>query len=306
MNREPTSYPDSSPLLGNIPALRERAERDGFLYFRNFLPREEILALRVLMLAVVERHGWREPGQDCHGARINLAAINKVPENEMRLDIGVSVAAYHDAQRIEMLHKLPHHPRLLGFYRDFFGEDAFVHPRHIARMVTGHQAMIPTPPHQDFPLIQGTTNTWTCWFPIGDCPREHGGLSILRGSHKNGVIPVRETRGAGGIAAQLCPAENDWVEGDFSAGDILTFPSHTVHKALRCQDKELIRLSLDIRFQSVNEPIEERSLLPHCDLSWDEIYSGWENEELQYYWRKYPLGIAPWDDSHLQPKRRIC
>ena len=306
MTRQPTAYSDSSPLLGNFPALQAQAERDGFLYFREFLPRDEVLALRALMLEVVERYGWRQPNQGRHGGRIDLAAINAVPETEMRLDIGVSVTAYNDTHRIEMLHRLPHHPRLLAFYRKFFGSDTFVHPRHIARMVTGHQAMIPTPPHQDFPLIQGTTNTWTCWFPIGDCPREHGGLSVLRGSHKNGVIPIRESRGPGGIAAQLCPSENDWVEGDFAAGDILTFSSQTVHKALRSQEKESIRLSLDIRFQPIHEPIDERSLRPHCDLNWDEIYAGWQNSDLQYYWRKHPMGIAPWDDNHLQPKRRIC
>ena len=37
----PTELPfeDSTPLLGNPAALRERMDRDGFFYFRHFLPK---------------------------------------------------------------------------------------------------------------------------------------------------------------------------------------------------------------------------------------------------------------------------
>ena len=76
--------------------------------------------------------------------------------------------------------------------------------------------------------------------------------------------------------------------------------------SLRCQDKELIRLSLDVRYQSADEPVEQKSLLPHCDLTWEEIYEGWESDELKYYWEKEPLSIAPWEDSYMQPSTRIC
>jgi len=162
------------------------------------------------------------------------------------------------------------------------------------------------PPHQDFPLIQGTAKTWTCWIPLGDCPRAMGGLTMLKGSHRHGYLPIQPSKGAGGIAVPLCPWETEWVEGDYEAGDIITFPSYTIHKALRCQDKELIRVSLDVRYQSVDEPVEQKSLLPHCDLTWEEIYAGWGSDELKYYWEKVPLSIVPWEDSYMQPSTRIC
>ena len=224
----------------------------------------------------------------------------------MRTDIGVSLAAYHEVQRLESMHRLPHHPRLLAVYRALFGGEVLVHPRHIARMITGHRCMAPTPPHQDFPLIQGTANTWTAWIPLGDCPRELGGLTVCRRSHQAGYIPVAPASGAGGIAAQLCPREQDWVDGDFAAGDVLTFPSLTVHRALPCRFKDQIRLSLDVRYQPVDEAVEAQSLLPHCDLAWADIYAGWRRAKLQYYWRRLPLHVSPWDETLLQPKRRIC
>jgi len=301
-----TEFVDSTPLLADPVALRARAEEDGYLFFRQRVPADEVLALRAEFLAVVDRYGWRRPGQDALGGLIDPEAINRESEEQMRTDIGVTVAAYHDAQKRERFHRLPHHPRLLEIYRTLFGREVLVHPRHIARMVTPHRCMVPTPPHQDFPYIQGSAHTWTCWFPLGDCPRALGGLTVLKGSHRQGYLPLQPAKGAGGFAVPLCPHETHWVEGDFQAGDVLTFPCHTVHKALRCQFKDRIRLSLDVRYQPADEPVDDSSLNPHCTLTWEEIYADWKQDDLKYYWRKLPLTVSPWDNGYLQPKRRIC
>jgi ectoine hydroxylase-related dioxygenase (phytanoyl-CoA dioxygenase family) len=302
-----TLFTDSTPLLADPAALRARAETDGYLFFKGRLPADEVLALRAELLAVVEKYGWRQPGQDALGGLIDYDAINRLTEEEMhRTDVGVTAPAYHDVQKLERFHRLPHHPRLLEIYRTLFGREVLVHPRHIARMVTPHTCMVPTPPHQDFPYIQGTANTWTCWFPVGDCPRSLGGLTVLQGSHRQGYLPVQPAKGAGGFAVPLCPADTHWVEGDYQTGDVLTFPSHTVHKALRCQYKDRIRLSLDVRYQPADEPVDESSLNPHCTLKWEEIYANWERDDLKYYWRKLPLKVSPWDNGYLQPRRRIC
>jgi Phytanoyl-CoA dioxygenase (PhyH) len=303
---ESTQFVDSSALLNQPEELRARAQKDGYLFFKGLLPKEDVYAVRRDLLAVTDNYGWRKPGQSPDGGEMDLDALNQVPDVEMRDDIGVSIAAYKDAQKVESMHRLPHHPRLLGLFKLLFQDDVLVHARHIARMVTSHRMMVPTPPHQDFPLIQGTSNTWTAWIPLGDCPRTMGGLTVLRGSHQLGYVPIQASKGAGGIAAQTCPWETDWVETDYEAGDVLIFPSYTIHKALRCQQREFIRLSLDVRYQSVHEPIEEGSLRPHTELDWEEVYAGWKQDDLKYYWKKHDLKLIPRDDSYLQPKRRIC
>ena len=43
----------------------------------------------------------------------------------------------------------------------------------------------------------------------------------------------------------------------FRAGDLLTFPMHTVHASLD-NPTELIRLSSDSRYQPASEPADER------------------------------------------------
>ncbi len=302
----PSNFTESTELLDNPDALQQRALEDGYLFFKRFLPRGEVLALRADMLGVVEKYGWRQKGQEALGGGIDVDALNKVPEEMMRTDIGVSTEAYKDVNRLERFHELPHHPRLMALYRTLFGKEVLVHARHIGRMITAHQNVFPTPPHQDFPLIQGSSNTWTCWFPVGDCPVEMGGLTVLRGSHHYGYLPIQPAKGAGGIAVPLCSYDRDWVEGDFEAGDMLTFSSYTLHRALRCRWKTQIRLSMDVRFQPIEEPVEAKSLLPHCDLTWEEIYLDWKKENLKYYWRNLPLQTGTWNDEYLQPKRRIC
>jgi hypothetical protein len=299
-------FEDATPLLGNPAALRERAAQAGYLFFKRLLPAEPLLELRRQMLTICAERGWLAKDRDLMEGMVDVDALNRMPEEEMRTDIGVTNEAYRAVQKLELFHALPHYPNLLALYRILFDAEPLPHPRHIARMITPHRAMFPTPPHQDFIHIQGARQTWTCWFPVGNCPREMGSLTTLRGSHRNGVVSVTPAKGAGNLASILCPHEIDWVEGDFEMGDVLTFDSCTVHRALRSRHRDRIRLSCDVRFQAADDVIQENSLNPHVDLSWEEIYAGWENRELQYYWKKHDMRLSPWDPSLQWQKERIC
>ena len=117
-----------------------------------------------------------------------------------------------------------------------------------------------------------------------------GGLAVLRGSHRKGYLPIQPSHGAGNIAVPLCPGETEWLTTDYATGDVLTFPCFTLHRGTRSRRPDQIRLSLR----------------PHCELTWDQIYAGWKSDDLKYYWRALPLKLVGWDDSLMQPKRRIC
>ncbi len=300
---------DSTALLADPAALRAQGDRDGHLYFRGLLPPEDLWPVRRDLLGVVDAHGWLARTSDPLAGGCRTEALAQVPEADMRTDIGVSAAAYDDVQRLESVHRLPHHPRLIALFETLFGAEVLVHPRHIVRLISPHPAVHPTPPHQDYPLIQGSAEFWTCWIPVGDCPRALGGLQVLRGSHRLGVLPVRRALGAGQIAAQTCPGEEldeDWMEVDYRAGDVLVFRSRTIHRALPCTVPDRFRLSFDVRYQPAHLPVEEKSLLPHCGLQWEEIYADWESDDLKWYWRRLDLAPAAWDPDLLQPARRIC
>src|SRR5262249_30045513 len=153
-----------------------------------------------------------------------------------------------------------------------------------------------TPPHQDFPNNQGTTDLYACWTPLSDCPVELGPLSILRGSHRLGLLPLEAALGAGHRRARLGDghAQLDWVSGDIELGDVLIFHSLTVHRSLPNRAK-CLRLSVDYRFQRDGDALTEPCLQPHFGRqAWEEIYAGWERDNLKYYWRRHEYSVVPW------------
>ena len=108
------------------------------------------------------------------------------------------------------------------------------------------------------------------------------------------MLDVVRGRGAGGFESILCGKDYTWVQDDYGCGDIIVFPSHTVHKGLPNQLGDRIRTSCDIRYQPAEDEIDEQSLKPHMDLAtWEELYKGWENDALKYYWKKTELRLSP-------------
>lgn len=307
---ELSPFEDATELLAEPAELRARAARDGYLYFRGLLDPEPVLDLRRRILQVIDRHGLRAvPADDPLSGRLDLDRLAAVPTADLREDIGVTWAIYTELQKLPALHRLPHHPTLVGLYRVLLGAEVFVHPRHILRAMTPHPGVTATPRHQDFPLVQGSPDTWTCWIPVGDCPLTQGPLAVLRGSHRNGYLPIDLRPGAGGIAAQLCAQETDWVGGDLAVGDVLTFSSLTVHGGVPASARDCIRLSMDVRYQRATDTIERRALGNHAHVPWPEIYADWTeiDRDLMYYWDPARLAFVDWDDELMQPTgRRIC
>ena len=53
-----TPFIDSTQLLMDPAALRTRATEHGYLFFKQRLPKDELLAMRAGMLAIVDKYGW--------------------------------------------------------------------------------------------------------------------------------------------------------------------------------------------------------------------------------------------------------
>ena len=247
-----TEFEDATPLLSDIPALRQRMDTDGFLFFRGLVPRGAILDLREQILLICQRNGWLDADAPLMDGIISPAAH----EMETFCGVGVTQAAYADVYRLEAFHRLAHHAAIAAPLQALMGEPVLPHPRNIARLMFPTAANAPTPPHQDHIHIQGTQAVYTCWLPLGDCSQTLGGLSLMRGSHRVGILPVRVSEGAGGRVVILDGLADDWVTGDFAAGDALLFHSLTVHKSLPNQYPDRLRLSVDYRYQPLTLPIE--------------------------------------------------
>jgi ectoine hydroxylase-related dioxygenase (phytanoyl-CoA dioxygenase family) len=285
---------DSSSLLADPSALRNRFAQDGYLYLPGLMDSNLLTNLRRQIVDICAHSLWLKSDTD------PMDAISwTVPKVEGEEDY---FEVYDQVQRLQDFHGLAHNPVLMDVMKTLLDDTAFPHPLSITRLVFPDNEDWTTPPHQDFANNQGTPDLYAAWVPLSDCPTSMGSLAILEGSNHLGLLPLEYSLGAGHRQASLpkdCDALN-WVGGDFKLGDAIIFHSLTLHKALANQSKHL-RISVDYRYQAEDQNITERCLLPHFEREdWSEIYRGWDQQELMYYWRNKRLSFVPWNDSYGQ------
>ncbi len=286
-------FTDSTALISEPSKLRQRFEEEGYLFLRAVLAPEKLLELRAQIVNCLNEAGWLDRQADLLDAI--PAIVPYVEGDEGYLE------AYNEVQKLQAFHELAHDPAILSLMAVLLGDSAFPHPLAVARLMFPDNDEWSTPPHQDYPNNQGTESLYACWIPLDDCPQRLGSLSVLRGSHRFGVLPLDYALGAGHRQAVL-PTELDkldWVGGDFNNGDLLLFHSLTVHRALHNQSGRM-RLSVDYRYQAEGEKLTEPCLYPHFNrISWEEIYRGWSDRALAYYWQQKDFEVVPWNpDMH--------
>ncbi len=283
---------DSSSLLSNPDALRDRFDRDGYVYVPGLLNTRILLNLRRQIVDICDRCKWLKPGSNPMDA-ISWT-VPKVEGEEEYFEV------YDQVQRLQDFHALSHQPEIINVMRPLLGDTAFPHPLSIARLVFPDNEDWSTPPHQDFVNNQGTTNLYAAWIPLSDCAISMGSLAVLGGSHKLGLLPLEYSLGDGHRQTSLSDECNtlDWVSGDFNLGDVLIFHSLTVHRALANQSSRM-RISVDYRYQAEDQDMTENCLRSHCERQdWSTIYQGWDREDLKYYWKDKRVNFVPWNSEY--------
>ena len=281
---------ESNNIIDDSEALRCRADRDGYLFLRNFVDRESILETRRDITAILQDVGWIQVGTD------PLEAITTHPAIISGMEEFKPV--YDETLKLESFQTLAHANALIKLTEALLGPDVLLQPSNILRIIFPSNLDQTTPAHQDYVHIQGTRDVWTAWIPLSDCSEKLGGLSVLRGSHKSGIFPVSKVSGAGGLKSDTRSIDEDWVSSQFNLGDVLFFHSHTVHQGLPNRSGDRLRLSADFRYQRASEPVIYQVLTPHQGrLTWEEVYAGWKSDKYQYHWKKFTLTTVtkvPW------------
>ena len=200
----------------------------------------------------------------------------------------------HTLRRINHLedyHALKHHPALITLFERMLGGPILPHPRVLMRNIFPARDEYTTKAHQDFPNVQGSTEVFTAWIPLIDCPMAVGPLQIAAGSHTQGVFDFQIAAGAGGIEI-TDPLEGRWVSSGFTLGDVLIFHSMAVHKGVPNRSDRL-RMSMDVRYQLVSEPFNpDNANADGQPLAWDDIYTGWRSKDLQILLAAPALEVA--------------
>lgn len=248
---------DSSGIADDTEALRERLAEDGFLYLPGFLDREEVLAARHEILAYMEEQGGLEP--------------DSRPLDGVMGEYGKSVPMMGRkpiTHRDEVIRVLAAE-RLYALHERIQGEPVTTYEYKWLRAV-GHEAF--TGSHMDHVYMgRGSKRVMTVWIPLGDIPVEQGTLAVVPATHRlpefeklrntYGRMDVDRDRIEGWFTRK--PREvtegfgGCWHTTDIKAGDIITFGMHLMHASTTNLTNKW-RLSCDVRFQPIAEPIDPR------------------------------------------------
>ena len=174
-------------------------------------------------------------------------------------------------------------PRLWNFYWEFMEGQPYLHRRKIIRFTHPGEDHC-TGGHYDLIYLRaGTDKLFTSWIPLGDIPVEMGGLVYLERSDtvgremeaefsvKNAHLSPEERisaynrnmREAGWISTDLVDMaerfKSRWLIADYEAGDMVIHSPYMIHAATQNNDPlQRMRLSTDIRFQRITDPIDPR------------------------------------------------
>jgi ectoine hydroxylase-related dioxygenase (phytanoyl-CoA dioxygenase family) len=251
--------------MSDAGRLRTRMRDDGYLFLPGIAPREKLIELRREMLGILESAGWIK---SAHGS---LDAIWS----------GAGPFTEGEPQYMAVYQQIINAPRFRAWADESVFTDivskivagpVLAHRLRIGRVTFPSNVAQTTAAHQDFEYIRGTAETYTIWTPVGDCPIALGGLAVLRGSHRGGYIEhgiFAEKKYANrGLHDEQLPQSDDiaWHSGDFAAGDVLVFHSHTIHKALPNLTSDQLRLSTDNRYTRVGAELAELSTKSHYGL----------------------------------------
>ena len=256
-----------------IDLLRSRFGAEGYLLMKGLLPRAVVTGLRRKILLALKPLGLLVDGTD--PAEGIYSGVDR-RTGEAHKVLGAVV-------RWEAFEALCGSGPVRRFFEAFYGGDVHLHRRKILRYTLPGDPSC-TGAHYDLTYLRaGTANVSTAWIPIGDTPVEMGGLLYLEGSDaagrameaafaaKNAALPREERISAynrnmtaeGWVTKDLPSLARKlnarWLRADYQAGDVVVHSSYMIHAATLNNDlTRRIRLSTDIRYQSVSEKIDAR------------------------------------------------
>ncbi len=270
----------------DIKILRERFAKDGYLFLKKLLIKNDVISFREWVFDKLMDTGILKENTE---AKFGIA--NPELEKNLKKDFFQSGRSLNPAvkERISQLVQSTKYesfcsqPRLTDFIDEFIKGISYLHKRKILRHTLPNSDNA-TPAHYDLIYLRaGTDNIITAWIPIGDIAIEEGGLMYLEGSHLEGVKLEREfskknadlsreeqinafnknmTEG-GWISKDFPDLANkfnsQWLVANYEAGDVLLHSPYLIHASTNNESQEnRIRLSTDIRFQNVNDQIDKR------------------------------------------------
>ncbi len=168
-----------TPIETPLDEMRKRFSKDGYVFIKNVLPREDVLNMREAYFKHLESTGILKPGTSPRDG-----IFNDGDDPIMHAGVGGTdlPEAMDRVNKLEQAHHMPlylaflEHPKLRTFVKDFMGWSKDV---LITRTMLRHNVPngLSTGIHYDRIFLRaGEAEFLTAWVPIGDCTAAGGGL----------------------------------------------------------------------------------------------------------------------------------
>ena len=245
--------------------LRNALEKDGYLFLRNVIGKDEIAKARK---DIFQKLGEVD---ELQYPFFNGIASGKSKRDTLNLNRG---QFWEQVSNTTSLRNITNGQTLKKIFDKIFGTPAIGFDFIFLRAVAGGKF---THMHCDAGFFtRKTQKILTCWLAFTDVSFDKGPLFIIEGSHRfqdifkkyNGFdVDLNKN-----LKATIDKHPVDFAKernskiltADFKPGDILVFGMYTVHGTFEnnAKDKK-IRLTCDIRFQPINEPKDPRYFGPN-------------------------------------------
>ncbi|UVI33335.1 phytanoyl-CoA dioxygenase family protein [Paenibacillus spongiae] len=246
-----TELRSSNDILHDMNAVRERLAEDGYLFIRGFHDREQVLKARTSILEKMNRMGKLDR--------------DTLLEDGYMADGGRTIFMGGTNEDLPELLTVLNGNHIMRFFDELYGERSLTyHYKWLRAIGKGDY----TGAHYDIVYMgRGTHNLYTVWSPLGDINYAMGGLTICLDSHK--FENLKQSYGTQDSDRDSIGAYTDdplaitekyggkWATSEFQAGDVLIFGMFLMHCSLE-NTTDQYRLSVDTRYQSSLEPIDER------------------------------------------------
>lgn len=245
---------DSASLIDDPEALRSRMAEDGYLFLRDFHPRETVESAKLRTFQALRDRGALNPATDW---RDGIAS-----EENRSFGFFRDVDIAHSPEVLAVVDG----PHTFAFFERFFGGPVMTFDKRWLRaMATGGHNHF----HYDSAYVgRGTSNRVTMWSAFTDIDLENGPLVICLGSHRADAL--KETYGAIDMDRDLIDPVFSADAGEmvhrfgftlgtahFQPGDVILFGLHMMHSSIPNRSRRY-RVSIDTRYQLAGEPPDER------------------------------------------------
>ncbi|KAH8427731.1 phytanoyl-CoA dioxygenase family protein [Aspergillus melleus] len=275
-----------------IDLMRERFQRDGYLFVKDLLPKEKVLKCRRRYFEHMASSGLLKDGTDpVEGIFSDKDSRKFLPPGNLRRLFGLKDDEESDkylelmisAHEADFYLEFCEIEELRAFIRHFTGwEDITMLQRTLLRAFVPDSEL--TPVHFDQMYLRaGPPTSLTAWVPIGDVSLEGGGLMYLENSVEIGqqteaefarnasnltdeerVSAFNKNMNDGGFLSRDTvsygqKAQRKWLITEYEAGDVIFHDPFLVHASCKNKDPERrIRLATDLRFVDSTKPYDKR------------------------------------------------